>query len=279
MFNQRFNRSAGFTLIELLVVISIIGILLAFALPVMFSVKESAREAHCANNLRQIGAATMQYLTDWKNHLPQLAGPDPMTGEEVIVGTLFGGKRGELPAFGLNEYGVNDRPLNAYIGDGEHRADDESQTDIDEQMPVFESPLDQGQPAQPPFVPGTDSMYDLIGTSYTLNDHALNGDDCATLIPTESYLAAGNNGEPIMTPGGPMPRVQAPSKTWMIAPIPVYNYQEGGDRQQYWHSNGVVVNMFFVDGHLDMSIKIPEGVVNTTKQYTFLPRSDWQCAQ
>lgn len=279
MRDRRSIRTGAFTLMELLVVISVIGVLLSLILPALFSVKESAREAKCASNLRQIGAATLQYLTDWNKHLPQLAGPDPMTGEDVIVGTLFGGKRGEMPAFGLNEYGINDRPLNAYIGDGEHFEDNTSQTDIAEEIPVFESPLDHGQPAQPPFVPGTDSMYDLVGTSYTLNDHTLDGDDCATLVPSESIIGTDENGEPVMTPGGRMPHVDNPTKTWVVAPIPVYNYQQGGDRGQHWHSRGVVVNMFFLDGHITTSIDIPPEVKNTTAEYTFLPQSDWECGK
>ena len=49
-------RSA-FTLIELLVVIAIIGILIALLLPAVQAAREAARQAHCLNNLRQIGLA------------------------------------------------------------------------------------------------------------------------------------------------------------------------------------------------------------------------------
>ena len=51
----------GFTLIELLVVIAVIGILAAIISPALIKSRDSARQAVCINNLRQVGLATQMY--------------------------------------------------------------------------------------------------------------------------------------------------------------------------------------------------------------------------
>ena len=55
----------GFTLIELLVVIAIIAILAAILFPVFARAKRAAQASTCQSNLKQIGLAIKQYVSDW----------------------------------------------------------------------------------------------------------------------------------------------------------------------------------------------------------------------
>ncbi len=76
----------AFTLIELLTVIAIIGILAALVIPTVGRVRESARAAQCASNLRQINLAVKLYIEDNKGFMP--ASARPLLPGEKGTGTM-----------------------------------------------------------------------------------------------------------------------------------------------------------------------------------------------
>ncbi len=63
-----FRLKRGFTLIELLVVVAVIALLIGLLLPALGSARDSAKQAACLSNLRQIGVAALSYANENKGY-------------------------------------------------------------------------------------------------------------------------------------------------------------------------------------------------------------------
>jgi prepilin-type N-terminal cleavage/methylation domain-containing protein/prepilin-type processing-associated H-X9-DG protein len=75
---SRTRHHHAFTLVELLVVIAIIGILVALLLPAIQAAREAARKIQCANNIKQLGLATMNFISAKKLFPVGLQGPSAL---------------------------------------------------------------------------------------------------------------------------------------------------------------------------------------------------------
>lgn len=101
--------SRGFTLVELLVVVAIIGILVALLLPAIQAAREAARRIHCANNLRQLGAALNNYCSAQGRYpVGSVVKPDPETAGDFGADGVYSNGFTQLLPY-IEEVGVAKR--------------------------------------------------------------------------------------------------------------------------------------------------------------------------
>jgi len=122
------KMTKGFTLIELLVVIAIIAILAAILFPVFSKAREKARQTNCTSNQKQIATATMMYVQENEETLPEtdfwsvidVKGKVlqcPTAGKKLANAYVF---NSYIAGLGLGK--IEDPTEKVLTADGEHKA-------------------------------------------------------------------------------------------------------------------------------------------------------------
>ena len=117
---------SGLTLVELLVVIAIIALLMALLIPAVSSVRESARGMSCANNLKQFGQGTQNYMAAFDAFPPASTGVLGFTFYALITNYV---DDGAASAFGSRlHFGHPATPVNQDSPGATQNCDSETAT-------------------------------------------------------------------------------------------------------------------------------------------------------
>lgn len=156
---------SGFTLVELLVVIAIIGILIALLLPAVQGVREAARKTACANNLKQIGLAVLQYANSnqdrlpptWATHLGENGRRTACNHHDLL--NSFGWRATILPF--LEEQNLFDR-----IDFQDAAGRDENLQVLETLVPIYQCPSTPGSPRFTKRTTGMNPSIELAAHDY-----------------------------------------------------------------------------------------------------------------
>ncbi len=151
----------GFTLIELLVCTVIIGILGAILLPAVMQAREAGRKMNCANNLKEVGLALLNYCGT-RGKLPPLA-----PGQSNTPWTISIGPELEHPEiFELFDHSgdVYDVPVNLQLGRTEIPV---YRCPSDVSLPILGTDWIAGNYASSPLLLGSPLSKCRDGTSHT----------------------------------------------------------------------------------------------------------------
>ncbi|MDD5679758.1 MAG: type II secretion system protein [Candidatus Omnitrophica bacterium] len=210
------NKRA-FTLIELLIVIAIIGVLAALLMPAIGGVRENARRALCANNLRQHGIAWYLYLDDHNECFPRFDIHPDDGGAGGAMG--FGGKDGI--AYGNDAYKAEYRALNRYLD-----IFDENSSNVE----IFHCPDDKQ-----PFLTGGTTVFNAFGSSYYANEKILS-----------PYY-----GDPFGEPGeSPLSKITSPRNKVFLERCYEEELPGHGRKDTRFPPQTTSVMILFVDGHV-----------------------------
>jgi prepilin-type N-terminal cleavage/methylation domain-containing protein/prepilin-type processing-associated H-X9-DG protein len=88
-------KCSAFTLIELLVVVALIAILASLLLPALMRTQETARQATCFNNLRQLGLAGQLYWDDHQGRTFRYRTGSEGNGDTYWFGWIERGSEGQ----------------------------------------------------------------------------------------------------------------------------------------------------------------------------------------
>ena len=163
--NVSLRSRRAFTLVELLVVIAIIGILIGMLLPAVQQVREAARRTACANNVRQLALAAMNYESAFQEFPPGLE------QENLSLSGGLGGFQGHSVFYFLLPYVEQNNVFNAMDADVPKANRDATSDGIRAAatIPVFICPSDQLPDSAVPF-PSTGTPTEFYGaTSYRAN--------------------------------------------------------------------------------------------------------------